>query len=65
MKEEANIKVDFKRITLGNVLSIATMIASVFLAYSSIKSELAVMSNDIAWIKSVLSDKMNIVSNRH
>lgn len=55
--QEANIKVDFKRITLGNILSIAIGLAAIAGSYYNLKSDISVMQNDIAWIKQSLSSK--------
>lgn len=58
MKEFLDLS--FKRITLGNLMSMTTIIVTVVLAYSNIKAELAVMQNDISWIKKEMVSRSNI-----
>lgn len=57
---EASVSFDFHRITLGNLISIVTGVIAVFLAYSSLKSDIAIMRNDIVWIKAELTDRPSI-----
>lgn len=51
------MSIDFKRITLGNILSMTTILGVAFVLYADIQ----VMKNDIAWVKDFMMPKHKIL----
>ena len=56
---------NFKRVTLGNILSTLTMIGSIWIFTARLESEIAVIKNDITWIKQALSNNGWPLTNRN
>ncbi len=70
-EQEAGITLDFKRITLGNLISLAVGLAAIVGSYYSLKAEvlsareeIAIVRNDIAWIKASLGGDRGSLAKR-